>query len=80
VEEWQLQAVSTRLYRSKIIPYSVSRRILEDEEFRLTITLKEYYNQLRNARVNHTNNRTVEAIPCVTDRGVLGISARLGVF
>jgi hypothetical protein len=61
VDEWQAHAVASRQHRNKIIPYSVSRRILEDEEFGLTITAKEYYNTLRNLRPNHEKNKNMEA-------------------
>src|SRR5947199_9328028 len=45
--EFREQLVNTKTHREKIIPYSTSRRVLEDEEYGLIITVKEYYNQVR---------------------------------
>jgi hypothetical protein len=62
ITEFREQLVNTRTYREKIIPYSVSRRVLEDEEYRLIITAKEYYNQVRKQPANKNKPKTIEGI------------------
>jgi MULE transposase domain len=65
--EYQAQVSSTRIHRSKVIPYSVSRRILEDDEYGLLITRQEYYNHLRNQPADRDKPKTIEALIVALD-------------
>jgi hypothetical protein len=65
--EYQAQVSSTRVHRSKVIPYSISRRILEDDEYGLLITRQEYYNHLRNEPADRDKPKTIEALIVALD-------------
>jgi MULE transposase domain len=54
--------INTKTHRQKIIPYSASRRVLEDEEYGLMITAKEYYNQVRKQLADKRKPKTIEGI------------------
>ena len=60
--EFRKQLVNTKIHREKIIPYSTSRRVLEDEEYGLIITAKEYYNQVRKQPANKNKPKTIEGM------------------
>jgi hypothetical protein len=45
--EYQEQIVQARTHREKVLPFSTSRRVLEDPEYGLMISSREYYNQVR---------------------------------
>jgi hypothetical protein len=60
--EFREQLVNTKIHREKIIPYSTSMRVLEDEEYGLIITAKEYYNQVRKQPANKNKPKTIEGI------------------
>ena len=50
-----------------IIPYSVSRRVLESEEIGLTLTAKEYYNTVRYQVIQRNDNKTIEGLLVALD-------------
>ena len=60
--EYREQLVQTRVYREKIIPYSISRRVLEDEEYGLMITPREYYNQIRKMKADKDKPKTIKSM------------------
>jgi hypothetical protein len=60
--EYREQLVQTRVHREKIIPYSLSRRVLGDEEYGLMITPREYYNQIRKMKADKDKPKTVEGM------------------
>jgi hypothetical protein len=67
--EFREQLVNTTTHCQKIIPYSTSRRVLEDEEYGLMITAKEYYSQVRTQRADKHKPKTIEGTTCCAPRG-----------
>ena len=59
LEEYQKAAAQARQHRSQIIPYLVSRRVLESEEFGITLTAREYYNSVRFKSVDKDDSQTI---------------------
>jgi MULE transposase domain len=49
--EYQTQAAQATTHRIKTVPFSVSRRVLEDPEFGLMLTATEYYNFVRKSKL-----------------------------
>jgi hypothetical protein len=57
--EYRAQASSARYQRMKTIPYSITRRILEDDDFGMLISLKDYYNAVRNQPASKTEDKSI---------------------
>jgi MULE transposase domain len=49
--EYRTQAAQATTHRIKTVPFSVSRRVLEDPEFGLMLTATEYYNFVRKSKL-----------------------------
>jgi hypothetical protein len=60
--EYREQLVQTRVHREKVIPYSISRRVLRNEEYGLIITAREYYNQIRKIKADKNKPKIIEGI------------------
>ena len=60
--EFREQLVNAKTHREKVIPYSTSRRVLEDEEYGLMITAKEYYDQVRKQLADKHKPKTIEGM------------------
>ena len=63
LEEFQALKTQARAHRVSIIPYSVSRRVLEcADEFGLRLTSREYYNIVRIKPVDGTDEKSIEGL------------------
>jgi mannose-1-phosphate guanylyltransferase len=60
--EFCKQLINIRTHREIIILYSTSRRVLENEKYRLIITAKEYYNQVRKQVADKNKLKIIEEI------------------
>jgi len=67
-EEYRTAKREALAHRSSIIPYSVSRRILDsNDEYRLKLTAKEYYNLVRNQSLSGDDPKTIEGLLIALD-------------
>ena len=63
LEEYQALKTQARAHRISIIPYSVSRRVLESaDEFGLKLTSREYYNIVKIKPVDGTDEKLIEGL------------------
>jgi hypothetical protein len=62
LEEWQALIQTARKHREAVIPYSESRRVLESEEFGITISAREYYNSVRKMIANKDQPQTIDGL------------------
>jgi MULE transposase domain len=62
LDEWQALIQTARKHRQAIIPYSDSRRVLESEEFGVTITAREYYNSVRKMVADKDQPQTIDGL------------------
>jgi hypothetical protein len=61
-DEYRAQAAVGRHHRTKVIPYSVSRRVLEDEDYGMLLTSKEYYNAVRAQPANKSEDKSIAGL------------------
>jgi hypothetical protein len=45
--EYKSQAAAARTWRTKVIPYSTTRQVLEDKEYGILLRPSDYYNTVR---------------------------------
>lgn len=57
--EYKTQAAAARTWRTKVIPYSTTRRVLEDDEFGMLLRARDYYNAVRSQPVNKKEDRSI---------------------
>jgi hypothetical protein len=50
------------IHRYSIIPFSIHRRILDSEDFDLTLISVEYYNSMRNEKLSASNSKTIDGV------------------
>jgi len=62
LEEWQALIRTARKHREAVIPYSESRRVLESEEFGVTISAPEYYNSVRKMIPDKEQPQTIDGL------------------
>jgi len=62
LDEWQDLLRTARKHRQAVIPYSESRRVLEAEDFGLTITSREYYNSVRKMVADKDQPQTIDGL------------------
>jgi hypothetical protein len=62
LEEWQALMQTARRHREAVIPYLESRRVLEYEEFGITISAREYYNLVRKMTANKDQPQTIDGL------------------
>jgi hypothetical protein len=60
--EYQEQIVQARVHREKVLPYSDSRRVLEDSEYGLMISPRKYYNQIRKQKFDQNEPRMIDGL------------------
>lgn len=62
LQEWQDLIRIVRKHRQAVIPYSESRRVLESEEFGITISAREYYNSVRKMVADKDLPQTIDGL------------------
>jgi hypothetical protein len=62
LEEWQALISTARKHREAVIPYSESRRVLESEDFGITISAREYYNSVRKMVPDKDQPQTINGL------------------
>lgn len=62
LDEFQRALAQSRLHRISIIPYSVSRRVLESEEFGVNLSTREYYNSVRSRPVSSDDEKSIQGL------------------
>jgi hypothetical protein len=60
--EYKTQAAAARTWRSKVIPYSTTRRVLEDKEYSMLLRPSDYYNAVRSQPINKTEDRLIAGL------------------
>ena len=78
LEEYQAAKNTARKHRMAVIPYSESRRVLEAEEFGLTISARDYYNSVRKMVPDKDKPETIDGFACSAARGWFCISLQCG--
>jgi hypothetical protein len=60
--EYKTQAAAARTWRTKVIPYSTTRRVLEDDEFGMLLRPRDYYNAVRSQPVDKAEDRSIAGL------------------
>jgi hypothetical protein len=77
LEEYQAAKSTARKHRMAVIPYSESRRVLEAEEFGLTISARDYYNSVRKMVADRDRPETIDGLLVALQEA--GFAYRCGV-
>jgi hypothetical protein len=59
LEEFQAALAQARAHRTAVIPYSVSRRVLESSDYGVILTAREYYNSVRHQAASKSDDKTI---------------------
>ena len=60
--EYQVAITTVRKHRQAVIPYSESRRVLESEEFGITLTARQYYDSVRKMIPDKNKPETIDGL------------------
>ena len=62
LDEYQAAISTVRKHRQAVIPYFESRRVLEAEEFGITITARQYYDSVRKMVPDKSKPKTINSL------------------
>jgi hypothetical protein len=62
LSEYKSQAAAARTWRTKVIPYSTTRRVLEDKEYGMLLRPSDYYNAVRSQPLDKAEGRSIAGL------------------
>jgi hypothetical protein len=79
LSEYKAQAAAARTWRTKVIPYSTTRRVLEDNEYGMLLRPSDYYNAVRSQPVDKAEGRSIAGLVVALQEAGFVYRTRLSV-